>query len=187
MKKQNLWQRLKRLALTFISILLIASACDEKGSFVNEQETITTVTITLTPEEGNAVVLNWDDINLDAVVDDSEVSVSDSLLPKTRYAAVVQLLNKHETPASDVTKEILREGKQHIVCFTVTTVKVAITNRDKDSNGLPVGITSTWTTTTKSGGSVNVTLRHQPGLKTGDCPGYGDTDRSITFPVGVKK
>lgn len=167
---------------------LIAS-CSDDPEPTNEEELITTVTVTLTPpveDEGNVVTLSWDDANLDAIVDESEIEATGPLMINTTYSAVISLLNKSTDPDIDITEEVEEEAEDHIFCFTVTGVSIAVTNLDEDKNGLPVGITSTWTTTTASTGTVTITLRHQPGVKTGDCPGAGDTDASITFNVEVQ-
>ncbi|TXH24253.1 MAG: type 1 periplasmic binding fold superfamily protein [Cyclobacteriaceae bacterium] len=187
MKKETLTQMLTRMfsLSTVISICLFAS-CSDDPEATNEEEVITTVIVTLQPAEGETVTLTWDDTNLDAVVDESEIVVSKSLISSTAYGATIQLLNKSADPVTDITEEVKDEDEDHIFCFTVTTVGIAITNLSKDSNELPVGITSTWTTSAPStSGTVTITLRHQPGVKTGDCPGAGDTDASITFPISV--
>lgn len=187
MKKEILSHTLRRLfsVSMFFAICLFAS-CSDDPEATNEEEVITTVIVTLQPTEGETVTLTWDDTNLDAVVDESEIVVSNSLISSTAYAATIQLLNKSADPVTDITEEVKDEDEDHIFCFTVTTVGIAITNLSKDSNELPVGITSTWTTSASSAsGTVTITLRHQPGVKTGDCPGAGDTDASITFPISV--
>lgn len=183
---KNVMLSLNRLAalLIVLSVVVFAGCSDDPES-TNEEEVVTTVNVVLTPAEGDAVTLSWDDANLDAIVDETEITATGSLLTGESYSAVIQLLNKSADPDTDVTEEVEEEAEDHIFCFTVTDVNIAISNLNEDSNGLPLGITSTWTTTTPGSGTVTVVLRHQPGVKTGDCPGAGDTDVSITFPVTV--
>lgn len=173
------------VSLFIISILFVAG-CSDDPQATNEEEVVTTVMITLTPEAGTVVTLSWDDLNDDAIVDESEIASSGALLANETYGASIQLLNKSVDPEIDITEEVAEEAEEHIFCFTVTGANIAITHTDEDKNGLPVGITSTWTTTTASTGAVTVTLRHQPGVKTGDCPGAGDTDVAITFAVEIQ-
>ncbi|KXI85761.1 hypothetical protein ACS46_00250, partial [Bacillus cereus] len=155
--------------------------CSDDPQATNEEEVITTFLVTLTPavnptpEVGDTIKLSWDDANLDAIVDASEVITSGSLQLNESYKASIQILNKSVDPEIDISDEVREEDEEHILCFTVTNVSIAITNLDEDKNGLPVGLESTWTTTTASTGTVTITLRHQPGVKTGDCPGAGDT------------
>ncbi len=188
MKNKTLINILNRFlfSLSIISFTVFAGCSDDPES-TNEEEVVTTFIVTLDPivEEVNTVTLSWDDTNLDAVVDDTELSVSGDLVAGTAYAATIQILNKSADPEIIITEEIREEAEDHIFCFTVTGANISISNRDEDKHGLPLGITSTWTATSASAGTVNITLRHQPGVKTGDCPGAGDTDASITFAVTV--
>lgn len=176
----------KILLLLFIVLFSLITACSDDPQSTNEEEVITTIIVILTPEEGDVVTLSWDDANLDAIVDASEITVSSNLVNDETYEASIQILNKSTGPDIDITEEVAEESEDHIFCFTVTDVEIAVTNRDEDSHGLPLGITSTWTTSDASTGTINITLRHQPGVKTGDCPGVGDTDVNITFDVTVE-
>ena len=165
------------------------AGCSDDPESTNEEEVITTIIITLTPgdEENDVVTLDWDDINLNAIIDASEVSISGPLKVNEAYEASIQILNKSADPEIDISEEITEEAEEHIFCFTVTGAGISISNRDTDKHGLPLGLTSTWTTgASASTGSVNIVLRHQPGVKTGDCPGAGDTDADITFVVTVE-
>lgn len=190
MKNQCLLHTFHKLVLSLliVSISLLAGCSDDPQS-TNEEEVITTIIVTLTPEdEGNAVVtLSWDDANSDAIVDAIEVIISGPLRSGEAYEASIQILNKSAEPEIDISEEIAEEAEEHIFCFTVTTVGISITNLDEDTHGLPLGLTSTWATAASaSTGTVNIVLRHQPGVKTGDCPGAGDTDVDITFLVSVE-
>ena len=171
------------LSLGFLATMF--AGCSDDPVSTNEEEVISTIIVTLTPATGTAITLSWDDTNQDAIVDNTEISVSGGLKINTKYKTVIQLLNKSAEPDVDVTEEIEEESKHHLFCFTVAGAALTIGYDDEDRNGLPIGLSSTWTTTTASTGTVNVTLRHQPGVKTGDCPGAGNTDASITFNIEV--
>jgi hypothetical protein len=87
------------------------------------------------------------------------------------YDVSVRLLNKTQNPAEDVTAEIEEEAADHRFYFLPSTnAGVTISNLNNDGNGVPVGITGTWTTTAKATGNVRVVLRHYPngGKETGD-------------------
>lgn len=193
MKNQTFHRMLKRFSLfLFGTAVSLITACSDDPESTNEEELITTVWVTLDPEEeegevaGEVITLGWDDSNLDAIVDPGEVVVSGPLLSDKTYTASIQILNKSVDPQIDITEEINEEAEDHIFCFTVLNVGISITNLNEDRNGLPLGVTSTWSTaSTVSSGTVNITLRHQPGVKTGDCPGVGDTDATVTFPVQI--
>jgi hypothetical protein len=192
MNNQTLICTLNRLilSLSFLAAFLFAG-CNDDPQATNEKEVITTFIVTLipavnpTPEVGDTIRLSWDDVNLDAIVDANELITNRPLRLGEAYKASIKILNKSVDPEIDISEEVKEEDEEHILCFTVTNVGITITNLDEDKNGLPVGLTSTWTAAAVGTGTVNITLRHQPGVKTGDCPGAGETDATITFPVQV--
>lgn len=186
------WLRLHKLVpALFIPVISLLAGCSDDPTPTNEEEVITTFIVALTPAVnptpmiGDTVRLTWDDANLDGIVDASEVNTSGPLKANETYKASIQILSKGILTEVDITEEIKEEAEDHIFCFSKSDVNITITNPDKDKHGLPVGLTSTWTTTSASIGTVTITLRHQPGVKTGDCPGAGETDADITFQVEV--
>ena len=50
---------------------------------------------------------------------------------------------------------------------------------------LPLGVITQWMTGAAGDAEVTVSLRHQAGTKTGDCPGSGDSDVEVVFPLNV--
>ena len=176
------------IVLSACLFTIMLAGCSDDQEAINEKEVITTISVMLTPKTGGAtpIVLGWDDANLDAVVDAAEITMSGGLKINTAYAADIQVANKSASSEIDIDEEILEEAEDHLFCFTVTGVALTIQVDDEDRNGLPVGLETTWTTTTASTGTVTIILRHQPNLKTGDCPGSGDTDVSITFNIQVE-
>lgn len=193
MKNQTLLPVLNRLTIfLFVITISLIAACSDDPESANEEEVITTVLVALDPEEaagedeGEIITLSWDDVNLDAIVDASEVTVSGPLFTDKTYDATIQILNKSGDSEIDISQEIEEEAEEHIFCFAVSDAGISITIQDEDKNGLPLGLKSIWSTTSlESTGTVTITLRHQPGVKTGDCPGAGETDATLTFPVAV--
>jgi hypothetical protein len=62
---------------------------------------------------------------------------------------------------------------------------MSIKIEDKDSKQLPLGLISKWMTKQKSKGSVNIQLKHQPGVKDGSKT-PGETDAMVEFPVIIE-
>lgn len=82
----------------------------------------------------------------------------------------------------DVTEEIKQTVTEHIVCFT-PKIGANLTIKRTDSDGkYEVGLSSKWTTGNASTGSVLVVLKHQVGVKNGQCE-PGETDVEVDFPV----
>jgi hypothetical protein len=58
---------------------------------------------------------------------------------------------------------------------------------DKDTKNLPLGLSSTWTTTGAASGTLNVTLKHKPGVKAANDPvSKGETDVSLDFQLTIR-
>lgn len=180
---------MRKASAYFLFFLFAFAGCTNEPEISLEKEVITTLTVTLTPSpatSGNVVKLTWDDINLDGIVDENELAVSGTLNRNLAYRAVLNLLNKTSGEEIDVSEKIKKEGVHHRVCLTKSDeLNLSFDYTDKDRNVQPIGLESTWATTTASVGTVTVTVRHQPGVKTGDCPGYGETDVSVEFEISI--
>lgn len=174
--------------LSVISITGPLSGCSDDPESINEEEVITKITVTLTPAGSTPVILSWDDINLNSIVDTGEITSTGALLANKAYAATIELLNESADP--DISGEVEEEAEDHIFCFEATDADITFSAFDTDSNGQRLGLTSTWTTGDAGEGTVNIKLRHQPGFKTGDCPLPGDpapgeTDIDLTFDIEI--
>lgn len=102
----------------------------------------------------------------------------------------------------DVLAEILEEADEHQVFFAFTNdafsnpmgdgnidnAADAVNYEDEDSNGLPLGLETTWTTGGAiSEGMFRVVLQHQPGVKTATSSiADGDSDFDITFVLNIE-
>jgi hypothetical protein len=108
--------------------------CSDDPEATNEEEVITTISVTLTPTTGGGtpIILGWDDANLDAIVDAAEVTVSGGLKINTTYSADIQMANKSASSEIDIDEEILEEAEDHLFCFTVTGAALTIVADDED-------------------------------------------------------
>ena len=167
----------------------------------NEEEVIDRVTLTFTPANGDAPVV--------AIASDPDgpgpldLTVGDVALDEsTEYELSITLENTIE--GEDITEEIAEEDEDHLFLFAfgeelfespdgdgnVDNRADPINYNDQDSNGLPVGLSTNWTTACTSEGNVSgafrVVLKHQPGVKSATS-GFedGGTDVDITWNVTV--
>ena len=184
--------KLVRLYFAFLlmgSLLTFASCKDDnEPAPEDEQEVITSVTISLTPtgkgQDTEATI---------STLSGSPVQNAPlTLRPGTEYTAVVTFSDESKTPVADLTAEIRNERDEHLLVYTFTpdagsnaTVTVNIT--DMDQNNRPVGLEPTITTGPGTGnGKMRVVLKHQPGgLKTGTNTTAGETDVDVSFNVIV--
>ena len=101
------------------------------------------------------------------------------LVNNTTYFTSILLLNETVTPADTISNEVLEEGDEHLFCFTPSGTNVSIVLTDSDGT-YEIGLQSKWRTGAISNGTVQVVLKHQPGVKNGTC-NPGETDIDISY------
>lgn len=177
---------LKTMAVAaFAATLLITGCKKDPVEEPNEEELITTMKVTLTPAAGGtAQTFTFTDLDGDGGAVPTQFDTI-RLGPSRVYAASITFTNEAVNPAEDITTEVSTEGGDHQIYFVPTGANVTVTNLNNDAGGLPLGLTSTWTTTTASTGKLQITLKHKPGQKAaGDPITKGETD--IDLPWNVK-
>jgi hypothetical protein len=156
----------------------------------NEEELITTVKYTLTPQSGgSAVVFLFRDLDGDG--GNSPVITTSPLKSGTIYSGTLELLNEAETPVENITEEIKNEGADHQFFFTSNT-NISVQYNDTDLNGKPVGLKTLLTTGGSGTGKLKIILRHLPnknasGVANGDITNAGgETDIEVEFNVVIQ-
>jgi hypothetical protein len=190
-------KNLKINALLSLAILSISSCSKGDDAIVappvNEEELVTTVTAVFTPQGGGtAITLRSRDLDGGDGPAAPVVTVSGAFAQSKTYDGIVTVLNEAVSPAKDVTLEIKEEAADHQLFYQKTGTLpdfVYATGTDNlDANGKPLGIKTTFTTTTAATGSLKVTLRHLPnksasGVAGGDITNAGGTsDFEVTYP-----
>ncbi|MGE0400292.1 MAG: hypothetical protein AB7T06_26495 [Kofleriaceae bacterium] len=202
--------RLMTLASTLLLFSSLTLGCGDDGhSHGDDNEVITTVTLDFAPMGGGtAVSASFRD-------DDGDGGNAPTIDPinltnGTTYNLSVRFLNELETPAEEITEEVMDESDQHQIFLTGTAVNGPATNNptaplthtytDMDANGLPIGLSNRIVAATGTG-QLTLTLRHMPpvndqpvkvaGLadqvKTGGVAAIGgSTDVSVTFMATVQ-
>lgn len=207
------YNKLKKFSLVyFVSVLalvLTLSGCGEDPEKEDTPELITKATLTFTPSGGgNTVVVTATDPDADGVQDIAVDGPINLAVNKT-YTLSIELINGLASPNSpeyDITEEVEEEGDEHMFFFGWTnnvfsnpTGNGNIDNRNDavnytggsnsvDVNNLPLGLTTTWTTSqAAASGTFRVLLKHQPETKsrTSDS-NTGETDLDITFTLNVQ-
>ena len=168
------------------SALVFASCSDDDNTpdEVNEEEVITTLTVTL--DSGtDQIVLQYQDLDGEGS-DPAEITVSGTLSANTVYDGSIVLLNEIE--GENITEEVEEEADEHQFFYTVGSgLNVTTDYNDADSMGNPVGLSFILSTLDASSGALTFTLRHEPnkpndGLETAG----GETDIEVTFDVTVQ-
>jgi hypothetical protein len=181
------------LALPLVASVTLTSCDKDDPEIPNEEELITTVIYTLTPEGGgNAVEFRFTDLDGDG--GDAPIISNGTLAANTTYSSVITLLNETETPAKDITEEVEEEAEEHQLFYEFSNMSFSggFDYADADGNGNPIGILTTFATGTPLTSDLTITLRHEPdkgavGVAAGDITNAGgETDIEVTFEVTVQ-
>ena len=181
------------IAFALLSALFFLPACQNEDDPVipNEEELITTLLLTMTPESGGESVV-WTFRDLDGDGGEAPVITAEPLAANTEYITTIQLLNETATPAENITGEVRAEDEEHQFFYlTSFGTDLIITYQDQDANGNPVGIETSFSVGAPGTGTLNILLIHKPdktapGVAVGlpDQAG-GETDIEVVFPVEI--
>ncbi|MBK8443003.1 MAG: type 1 periplasmic binding fold superfamily protein [Sphingobacteriales bacterium] len=182
------------LFCTFLLFISVANTSCKKDDPIipNEEELITTLIYTLTPTDSSeAVVFSFKDTDGDGGA--APVIISDTLAANTLYSGTLQLRNDQNTPATDISAEVLAEAGVHQFFYTPSaTLQAVVQYNDTDADGKPVGVATKLQSGAVSNGTLTIVLRHEPDkYATGVAAGNpanagGETDISVTFDVYIQ-
>ncbi len=186
---------LKTLALGG-AVLFLASCEDddpETPTIPNEEEVITTLTLTLSSDDNDDVVLKYQDLDGDGGEPPIITPATASLNVNTTYSGVIKVENELEDPAENITEEVEEEGAEHQFFFMDENDILSYSYSDEDENGNPVGIESEIMTGTDGSTTLTIILRHEPdkyaeGVADGDITNAGgETDIEVSFDIDVEE
>jgi hypothetical protein len=179
------------LFLLLLPLAVCITSCDPDEVEDEEEELITTLIYTLTPDGGGDVAtLTFRDLDGDGGAAGTTV-VSD-LAANTTYSGVIEVLNESETPTEDITEEVSDEDDEHQFFFSSTDDLITVAYSDADGDGNPLGVLTSVTTGAAGSTDFTVTLRHEPakdaeGVSDGDISNAGgETDIEVTFSVDIQ-
>jgi len=179
---------LKPAFLLFLAAGLLSSCDknDDEQEPENESELITTVMLMM-QEQGTTNVVTATFRDPDGDGGNAPTKFDEIVLkPNTVYNTTITLMDESKTPAENITEEIEEESADHQFFYTPTAgLNVSVAYQDKDVNNLPIGLETTVTTGAASNGKLNVTLKHQPGIKNNNIA-TGETDVEIDFTTKVQ-
>ncbi len=186
-----------KYALLAIPFLYFSCSDDDTPDLPNEEEVITTMTITLAASDGSGVVvLQTRDLDGEDG-EDPVVTVSGSISNMTSYFGTIQWLNEMEDEPEDITVEILEEADEHQVFFGIGEgLPIQVVYADQDGDGNPIGVNFYLAPIDDTGvtgsGPLTVTLVHVPvkpnegDLDSGYEAGVSSIDIQTTFDLVVE-
>jgi hypothetical protein len=207
MKTMNPFKNLHVLIILFSAITMVGCSSDDDAApeEENEVEVFTDVTLTFTNTADASDVVSASAQDPDGTgIQELQILDAITLAPDTEYTLTYEILNAlNPADVEDIGDEILEEDNEHQFFFSFTegvfadptgngntdTASDPRTYNDQDENGNPVGLSTTWTTssTSFSGESFTVRLQHQPDVKTATTGSTdGDTDFALTFVLNIQ-
>lgn len=169
------------------SLLFTSCSKDHDPHPDHEEELITTMILTMTPQDGSAAVTaTFRDLDGPGGADPTITPIT--LSADKTYSTTITLLNEAQTPAEDISEEVEEEGDEHEFFFVTSSgLNLNVIKTDRDVNGRPIGLESTFEALGASTGTLRVVLKHQPGLKNASSNiSTGETDIDVTFQVTIQ-
>jgi hypothetical protein len=175
---------LRPTSLLFVALFVFA-ACEVPHDEVYEKP-ITSLLYILTPDSGESVILHF--MDRDGEGGRPAMVNRGKLLPETTYHCQLQLnsMGKHLTDSTSVAQE----PELHQVFFLPQNgLQASVTYADADTNGYPIGLTSTLTTGYEASGQLTIIIKHRPnkqaqGVLEGDVTNAGgSTDLEVAFSL----
>jgi hypothetical protein len=174
--------------LAFVLIIFAASCGEDEDPLIeNEEEVITAVTVTFTPENSGQETVVYGFSDPDGDGGGAPVfSYTGTLVANSVYGSQVSFGNATGT----IDAEIVAEGTDHQV-FITNTAGILFAYDDLDSDGNPLGLLTTANVNAAGTGAMTLTLRHEPAKSSsvgiGDLNlAGGETDVEVTFDVTVQ-
>jgi len=178
------------LSFTIVTIATISS-CKKDDDHANddhehnEEELITSLSLTFTDTAGIKPTLTYAFKDPDGVAGNAPTQFDTlKLSANTVYNVTVSFLDESKNPAVNITSEVEEEDHEHLICFDNTGLNATVVRTDSDGT-YEVGLKSRWTLGNASQGNMKVSLKHQPGVKNGNC-GVGETDVEVNFPALIQ-
>ena len=183
-------KNLKILTTAIFATVLIASCSNDDGTPLplNEEEVITTLTVTLEPFGGGTpIIFQTRDLDGDGP-NPPVIDVSGNLTAGTAYNGAIVLLNETVNPADNITEELQQESDEHQFFYTIGAgLDLTTSYLNFDNNGNPLGTQFTLQAGEASSGAITFTLRHEPTKpNTGLGDAEGETDIEATFNITVE-
>lgn len=198
-------KNLRNSVLSIFALLAIASCSSDADPIpavvtpppaVNDVEVLTTVRLVLTPVGGGPIItLTSRDLDADGPGVPVITGNTTPFAVNKTYNGDITVLDETVSPPLNITDAIITEALDHqffyqnlgtLPAFTYTPATTAPTNYD--SNGKPLGIKTTFVTTTAATGSLKIVLRHEgdktlSGVAAGNIANAtGATDFDVVFP-----
>lgn len=167
----------------FLALGIVSCDDDENPAQVNEEETITTVKLSvLEAGAAEAATYTW--------TADNQPSIA--LNANSSYNFKIEFLDESDpNDVEDITEEVVEEKDEHFVFYETTVAGLSFANASDDtidSENIGINLSTDWATTDPSQGIIKAFLIHEPTTKVGDARDDfgGETDIEVDFTITVQ-
>ncbi|MEM9888194.1 MAG: GTP cyclohydrolase [Bacteroidota bacterium] len=196
-------RRYSLFALLAVGVFVTSCDDDDEPEPENLPEVITDVTLIFTNNADASDIVTASAVDPDGEgVQELQILGGIVLDVDKTYTLTYAIFNNLETPGEDIGEEILEEDDEHQLFFSfsegafvsptgngnIDNASDPINYNDADDDGNPVGLSTTWTTSSSAvTGTFTARLQHQPDVKTATSGATdGDTDFDLTFTLEIK-
>lgn len=186
-------------AVALASCLLVFTACKkEKDPLIEnpdpvEEELITTVRLIVKNSTGFNKTFNYKVENGFNSASQGTLTVDDIVLsPNMEYDVTIEVWNEAETPAENITDEVIAENVDHLFVLVSSPATgagaISVKDGSKDDNGNPLNQKLKFVTGMAGNGTLTITLKHEPTNKNAVAPDTagGETDAEAKFDVKLE-
>lgn len=185
----SIYKNIKLPFLFFVALVFTFGACnkdDDDHSGTNEEELITTVKLTFTNTQTNAVT-TFEGKDLDGVGGNPPLIDPVVLAAQSTYTLEVEFLDESSAQSvEDITEEVKEEDEEHLVCYAFTGNITQVQTTDTDGDGNPLGLEATVTTGAAGSATLTITLKHEPNKGASNPCSTGETDVELMFGVDIQ-
>ena len=178
-----------KLGIICATFMMLMAGCSKNVSNPNdenEHEAINKIELVFAETGGATTSFVIEDPDGDGGNPPSRIDTI-KLNSNKQYNLTVKVYNIASGVIKEVSSTILAEATSHEFYFIPSGVSVTIQKTDKDKNGYPIGLLSSWQTAASGTGSILFKLMHKTALKgPNDGPNVGHTDIQLNLPIIIK-
>ena len=168
---------MKTIKLFFMSMLSLAlvTSCsdDDAPAPIVDQELITNVNVIFTPSDSANEVVTLSAISADGIVAPN-LNVTGDFVSGETYNATITITD--EINEENILEEIVEEKDEHFFEYSINSIDFTSMTRSADdevrSDGVKLGLNTTWVAGAAGSGTITVRLIHEP-TSVSDADGFG--------------
>jgi hypothetical protein len=176
---------MKNISLFIFTILFAMLSCSKDHVHASDHDTITVFKYILTAPDGSQSSFTFEDYDGEGGI--AVLKTLSILKANTNYTGRIEVYTGDSGKLTQITDEIKSEGVDHEFFYQFnTTGAPTVSKTDVDVNNNPLGINTTFKTSSTGVFPLTIILRHKPTKpNTSLQTAGGDTDVEVVFEMNV--